>query len=37
MLLVRRQGGIKEEDLLHKVTWLYDEILARNGTLTMNV
>lgn len=34
---MRRQGGIKEEDLLDKVVWLYKEIIARNGTTSLNV
>ena len=37
MILLRRQGGIKEEDLLKNVTWLYNEILARNGSMSINI
>ena len=37
VLLMKRQGGYKEEDLLEKVSWLYNEILARNGSMSLNV
>lgn len=37
MLLIKRQGGVSEEELLKKVNWLYSEILARRGSMTMNM
>jgi len=37
VLLLKRQGGISEEELLSKVTWLYNEIKARQGAMTMNM
>lgn len=37
MLLMKRQGGIKEEDLIQKVVWLYNEIIARKGSTSLNV
>jgi glycerone phosphate O-acyltransferase/fatty acyl-CoA reductase len=37
ILLMRRQGGMKEDDLLEKTTWLFKEIQARNGSMSMNV
>lgn len=37
VLLLKRQGGISEEELLQKVIWLYKEIQARRGEMTMNM
>ena len=37
MILMKRQGGLKEEDLLEKVVWLYSEILARKGATSINI
>lgn len=36
MLLLKRQGGITEEELLKKIGWLYDEILARGANTSLN-
>lgn len=36
IILVNRKDGISEEILVKKVNWLYNEILARNGIMSMN-
>lgn len=37
ILLMKRHGGINEDDLLVKLVWLYEEILARNGAMSMSM
>jgi glycerol-3-phosphate O-acyltransferase len=37
ILLMKRHGGIKEETLLQHLVWLYNEILARKGAMSMNM
>ena len=36
MLIHKRQGGISEEEMIKKVNWLYDEILVRGGSISLN-
>ena len=37
ILILNRKGGTNEEDLLSRTTWLYHEIAARNGLMSMSV
>jgi glycerol-3-phosphate O-acyltransferase len=36
MLLIDRQGGVTEEELVDRSTWLFKEIQERKGYIAMN-
>jgi glycerol-3-phosphate O-acyltransferase len=36
MLLIDRQGGVTEEELVNRSTWLFKEIQERKGYMAMN-
>lgn len=36
MLLLKRHRGMSEDELIRKVQWLYDEILLRGGSTSLN-
>lgn len=36
VILVNRKEGTSEEKLLQKVNWVYEEIQARNGIMSVN-
>ena len=36
MLLLKRHRGLSEDELVRKVQWLYDEILLRGGSTSLN-